>query len=119
MANNSFKLKTWTIALVTGISVFNEDNSLDLKVILMILVPIVIFCCLDAYYLYIERKYIELFNHINDFDREQDKMKMTFEDVTLTRTYWDSFKSPSIYLFYGALISIYIFLGLCLWRSTN
>lgn len=56
MANNSFKIKGWTITLVTAIlGLLATKNLLTLKYISILIIPILGFAMLDAYYLRLER----------------------------------------------------------------
>jgi len=70
MANNSSNCKLWCITLLTGILVFYfQENSINNK--LIVLLPLIPFMLLDAYYLGLEKYYIALHDKIFATDDEK------------------------------------------------
>ena len=66
MAGNSFMLKGWAVTLVSGIFVLaGEKDSWEFY--LMVLLPIITFWGLDAYYLLEERLYRSLYDKARNF----------------------------------------------------
>ncbi len=63
MANNSFLLKGWSVTLTGGLLALTFKQ-LDRRYLLVSLVVLVFFWLLDSYYLYQERKFIALYNHV-------------------------------------------------------
>ena len=61
MASNSFALKGWAVALVSGVFVLSSKDSNALY-FLIAYVPIVFFWVLDSYYLLQERLYRSLYS---------------------------------------------------------
>ncbi|AXR62584.1 DUF3278 domain-containing protein [Leptospira mayottensis] len=81
MNNNSFLIKAWTIAILSGIFVFSSKNS---KTVLyfFILAPLISLWILDSLYLRYERKYRALYNEVSkkkekhiDFSMDISKFK--------------------------------------------
>jgi hypothetical protein len=62
MSSNSSSSKTWCITLVTAIIAFASDKDKPDSV-LMALIPISLFFLLDAYYLGLEKQYVDLYNN--------------------------------------------------------
>ena len=63
MASNSFLLKGWTITLIAGMfALASRDASLLFFMITYF--PLLIFWCLDSYYLQTERRYRELYRKV-------------------------------------------------------
>lgn len=73
-ADNSFKIKGWTITLVVVTLLF-RGNDIQL---LVAFVPLFGFWCLDAYYLRLERQYRALYNYVreNSDDSDRDRFDM-------------------------------------------
>lgn len=65
MANNSFQLKAWTIALVTAIGGLAAQGT-EKRFIIIAFVPIICLWILDTYYLRLERQYRLLYRFIAD-----------------------------------------------------
>ena len=61
MAQNSFALKGWAVTLVTGLLAFTAAGQ-SKWLILVSIIPIILFWCLDSYYLQQERKYRVIYN---------------------------------------------------------
>jgi hypothetical protein len=60
MAGNSFLIKGWTVTLVAGLSALAADKS-DRAFAWLAVGVVVIFACLDAFYLALERAYRRLY----------------------------------------------------------
>lgn len=68
MGTNSFLLKGWGVILVAALLALaaNTDNAL---VFVVTYLPIMAFWGLDGYYLWKERQYRALYNHVRDTDQ--------------------------------------------------
>lgn len=117
MAQNSFMIKGWSLTLVVAVFAFIKDN-INGFIIPFIILPIILFGSLDAYYLMLERKYRQLYNIVRvkkeeDIDYDMKAPDGCKEDKTI---YSHSLISKSILLYYGALllVSIGVILGLML-----
>ena len=70
LATNSFQMKGWTVVLVAAILVLlARENRLDATYIA--LAPILIFWALDGYFLWQERLYRALYDHVRTLNDEQ------------------------------------------------
>ncbi|HPX32761.1 MAG TPA: hypothetical protein PLT36_04585 [Erysipelotrichaceae bacterium] len=79
MANNSFMLKGWAVTLVAGIFVLAEKDT-DKLYFLVAYIPIIVFWCLDSYYLLQERLYRALYEKVRQTD--EDKIDFSLKATT-------------------------------------
>lgn len=116
MSTSSAIFKGFAATIVAGITAisFSEVNS---WILLMSFLPVLCFLALDVYYLNLEKRYRKLYQNIVvgrqeiNFDLDVRKFKGTRYRKRQRQDYvpiWESFKSPSIYLFYPWLIAILI-----------
>lgn len=114
MADNSFKLKGWTVTLVIVTMTFKAK--LDNMMYLCFL-PIVVFGFLDAYYLMMERGFRKIFNRkVENFHNNWIEHECRFDNLFAfkgfkgnLRSLIRAMRSCSIWLFYGS-IGLLIFL---------
>ena len=71
MADNSFKLKEWTVAMVGIIGALSAQGT-DKRFFLLVSIPMLAFWFLDSLYLQLERKYRELYNYVREKQEESD-----------------------------------------------
>lgn len=72
MAQNSFMIKGWSLTLVVAMFAFVPKTAY--LFIPIVIVPVLIFVCLDAYYLQLERRYRKLY----DIVREKEEADVDF-----------------------------------------
>lgn len=102
MASNSFALKGWAVTLVAGIFALASKDA-DKMYFLVAYIPIVIFGCLDAYYLLQERLYRALYNMVRRLPNDDVNFSM---DTSLgefhkgKNTYCWCLVSKTIFWFY-------------------
>lgn len=132
MANNSFIIKGWTLTLfVALITFFNLKNLPDIILIFALISVVFLFSYLDAFYLWQERKYVQLYSDVikkrqnNDFTHlyslsTKDYDAETIFDVIKNKRYqleylkehpeekfkawWNAQKRNTIGIFYGSLV---------------
>ena len=63
MGQNSFLVKSWTVVLVSALFAFAAKDSSQ-NFIIVAFFPTVVFWLLDSYYLYQERLFRKLYDHI-------------------------------------------------------
>ncbi len=109
MASNSASAKSWCVALVSAIVVIIADKG-NPAYVWIALVPIVLFCFLDAYYLGLERLFRDVYN---GFIRKLHGGTATIEDVfiiapggigAVLRSAAAATLSLSVWPFYGLLV---------------
>ncbi len=82
MANNSLKLKGWTVAVLVSVLSFNRDS--DSRMLLLSIIPVFSFWLYDAYYFMMERQYRMLYNDaINKNEKDLD-YQMTLDNIPIS-----------------------------------
>jgi len=64
MASNSFLLKGWSLTLITAFFVLINKKVLDSNLMFFVLLPLIVFWGLDAYFLRLERLYRKLYDWV-------------------------------------------------------
>lgn len=64
MAHNSFLLKGWTISIVAVVLALSEKNVSPYFLVLVVLVPLISFWYLDAFFLYTEKLYRKMYEWV-------------------------------------------------------
>lgn len=108
MANTSSIFKGFAAAIVAGVTASSSEEKW--YIILLGMLPIFCFAILDIYYLRIERKYRYLYNQVCKGEHEADFLM----DIHISRRDYklakyriiDCIISPSIFAFYGSIITI-------------
>lgn len=115
MADNSFKLKGWTVSIIIIAMIFRAkiDN------LPLCFVPLVAFGILDAYYLMLERKFRELYNSKvkifhSDAIKEEYKFKQMFQ-FKIEKTKCDIAKAIFSYSILGFYVGIGVLIFL-IWK---
>lgn len=119
MAGNSFMLKGWAVTLVSGIFVLaGEKDSWEFY--LMVLLPIITFWGLDAYYLLEERLYRSLYDKARNLEKDCIDFSLaatTKEFGSAKNNYFSCLFSKTELLFWGVLILSCIWLKLIVYIS--
>jgi len=108
MSTSSAIFKGFAATIVAGIAALTYCE-VHPTVLALSFVPVLLFAFLDIYYLKLERKYRYLFNQVRldkhpiDFSMELEK-----DNKKAKSGVWDCIKSPSIWLFYPAMIVILV-----------
>ena len=63
MAANTFLLKGWCVTLIAGLCAIAVEADRH-KVYLLAYIPIILFGCMDGYYLWLERRFRDLYNAV-------------------------------------------------------
>lgn len=97
MANNSLQIKCWCLAIVSASIVLSRSS-----LIVACILPVVLFCYLDVNYLSLERSYRDLYDEV----RAKDETDIDFSMRFTPSSKWKSFKSWSIWPFYGLMVAL-------------
>lgn len=112
LASNSFMIKGWLVAILTGSLALSDKLAGKISCLpLLYFSLIILFWISDAYFLYLERKYRNKYNKVNEtqfnnYDLHLDKSTMTNELLD----YLSSYFAVSKIIFYFPLIAIICFL---------
>ncbi len=115
MAGNSFSLKGWAVTLVAGIFAL-ASNDADKMYFLVAYVPVIVFWCLDTYYLLQERLYRSLYDKVRAMNEEDIdfNMKTNLPELQNEKnTYKKCLFSPTEIWFYfplAVLVAVIIIL---------
>lgn len=118
MANNSFKLKGWAVAVLSLVGTLLSMNQNKIW-LLVLLVPILAFWAMDARYLQQERQFRVLYDYIREKDEKDIDFNMNINQAKIAAgnkklCYMNCFISWSESLFYifiiAALIGMYFIL---------
>ena len=93
MAQNSFMIKGWTLTLVVAMFAFAPQT--EWFFLPIVLLPILIFACLDAYYLQLEKRYRNLYDIVRN--KEDDEIDFQLKISKDCKTKKDDFRSVRIF----------------------
>jgi hypothetical protein len=121
LAGNSFLIKGWAVTL-TGAFLGFGVNREDAGLAAVAFVPVVFFCGLDAYYLWCERLFRELYRRVQAYDAEVAPFYMgaTHPDFIAkapsdVRPRWSAMRRGVIWGFYAplALVTVGVLVFIC------
>ena len=116
MATNSFLFKGWAITIAAGLAAFAAVESRTALLVLA-LASTVMFWGLDGYYLWLERCFITLHNHVAAQDPAEIDFAMTPDKTNAARRWLGTCAGrPHLWLFYGVIILVDV-IGIFLIRS--
>ena len=112
LASNSFMIKGWLVAILTGSLALSDKIATKIPCLpLLYFSLIILFWISDAYFLYLERKYREKYNKVNEL--RFINYNLTLEKKTKLEelsSYLNSYFAISKVIFYFPLIAIICFL---------
>ena len=103
MGQNSFMIKGWTITLVAALFALAAKDANHMYAIIAYF-PIVLFWFLDSYYLYQERLFRDVYNHI--------RIQTTTDFSLDTSTFDKGFASWFSAAFSNTIALFYLFIGI-------
>ena len=108
MSTASAIFKGFAATIVSGIAALTYCE-VHPTVLVLSFVPVLLFAFLDIYYLKLERKFRYLFDLVREDKHPIDfSMELTRDNKSAKSQVWDCVKSPSIWLFYPAMIGILV-----------
>lgn len=115
LSHNSFLLKGWTVVLVSALFALAAKDKNALFIYLAYF-PCIAFWCLDAYFLWQERLFRSLYDHVRVMKEKNINYSMNVTQAEIAGVTWsDSFVSKTLLLFHGVvLVSIIIVMSLSL-----
>ena len=112
MAGNSFRVKGWTVTLVTALFVLAAVDANGLFVYMAYL-PAVMFWALDAYFLRQERLFRKLYDHVREAKDGMVDFSMNTHPFNVGTT-WSVAWSRTLCLFHGTITTTIIVVMLVL-----
>ena len=105
MAQCSFMLKGWSVTLVVALLALSVATSQKIALILVSFIPLIVFWILDGYYLWQERLFRALYNHVRKLNENEIDFSMDTSSFVGGRNTWIStIKSTTIRSFYLSLL---------------
>ncbi|VGM94875.1 Uncharacterised protein [uncultured Avibacterium sp.] len=110
MANNSFVIKGWAITLVSLILTLNNNQS---KFNWIIIIPILAFWYLDAFFLNTERVYRTQYDWVikNRENTNENLYELNPSKFQGNESILETIISKSLLIFYGTLIALSLFIS--------
>lgn len=86
MASNSFEVKKWLIGILSAILIFKHDELLggNKNWLILLLLPVLCFWYLDAFFLNAEKKYRNMYQWVVKYRQQTDQY--LYDLNTMTRT---------------------------------
>ena len=111
LSTNSFLLKGWSVVLVSALIILSGEESDD-KFAYLAFVPIVIIWGLDGYFLWQERLYRKLYDHIRNKDEAEIDFSMSTAEVSDgVLGLASAIFSKTLLPFHGAIIGAILVVG--------
>ena len=109
LSHNSFLLKGWTVVLVSALFALAAKDKNELFIYLAYF-PCIFFWCLDAYFLWQERLFRALYDHVRVMGEDEIDYSMNITNADISRITWPcAFLSKTLVIFHGViLVSIII-----------
>jgi len=119
MSTSSFLFKGWAITIAAGLSAFAATSTTDaLRVALVgAIVSSLLFWGLDAYYLWIERRYVALYQRVASMPPREIDFSMQTDKSDPVREWFKTCFRPHLWVFYLAIVLGEI-IGLVLLKGT-
>ena len=104
LASDSFRMKEWCVVLVAALFILLAWEG-RIEFIAVALVPVIAFWGLDGYFLWQERLYRALYDHVRTLEEDQIDFSMDASPFRTgrPRTWPSATFSRTLFVFYGAL----------------
>jgi uncharacterized membrane protein len=107
MASNLFLLKGWSVTLIAALFALAAKDA-NQAYVLIAYFPLLIFWCLDAYFLRQERRFRALYNQVRQMNEADIDFSMNTEPFSgdIRNTWASALFSPTLFFYYGGLGSL-------------
>ena len=110
LGTNSFQLKGWSVVLVSAIF-FLLGRGGPIELVAIALIPVFLFWGLDGYFLWQERLFRALYDHVRGLEDDAIDFSMDINSFRENLTWKGAAFSRTLLVFYGAL-ALTIFLAM-------
>ena len=118
LAQSSFLLKGWSVVLVSALFVLGAKDSTPAFVYVAYF-PAIAFWFLDGYFLWQERLFRALYDHVRELEEDDVDFSMDVSAVTSGVNSWSqAILSKTLLIFHGVIIATILFVMLFL-MGTN
>lgn len=107
MASNLFLLKGWSVTLIAALFALAAKDA-NQTYVLIAYFPLLIFWCLDAYFLSQERRFRALYDQVRQVNEADIDFSMNTKPFRgdIRNTWASAFFSPTLFFYYGGLGSL-------------
>ena len=119
LADNSFRLKQWSVFLAAAsLALLSQQPTSTGWAIFIPLIPVLVFWGLDGYFLWQERLYRDLYNHVREMEEKEIDFSMNTKPFKTGKQTWRRATfSPTLIPFYGFFgLPIIIIAGIILYK---
>ncbi len=106
MTANSFLLKVCSVILATGLLALSFAGNRKITSISISFVPVMVFWILDGYFLWQERLFRRVYDHVRKLDESEIDFKMNPKAFMDKETWPSAIFSKTLLIFYLALIVV-------------
>lgn len=105
MGQNSFLIKGWCITLISALFALSAKDS-QISFVYLAYLPVIIFWGLDGYFLWQERLFRKLYDHVRNLSEDKIDYSMNRSDLEITKkeTWICSTFSKTLIPFYSVLL---------------
>ena len=108
LSTNSFLLKGWSVVLVSALFALSAGDS-NPAFVFLAYIPAFVFWGLDGYYLWEEKKFRKLYDHVRQLEEAEIDFSMDTAGVKdQAGTWWYATVSKTLVPFHGVLIGAII-----------
>jgi uncharacterized membrane protein YozB (DUF420 family) len=100
LSSNAFVFKGWAATVIAGISAFAAKDT-SRRIMLVALLATILFWLSDAYYLSLERRYRDLYDHVAKVPEDKIDFSMKLLDNHKYRAWLKAMYSEILIVFYG------------------
>ena len=119
LSHNSFLLKGWTVVLVSAMFALAAKDKNALFIYLAYF-PSIAFWCLDGYFLWQERLFRALYEHVRVMKEEDIDYSMNVNNADISGITWASaFFSKTLIIFHGVILVSIIIVMLLTFQGTK
>ena len=118
MANTSFLLKGWSVTVIAGLFALSTKER-QLSLLLLALILTTAFWFLDAFFLWQERLYRELYNHVRKLQEDDIDFSMDASRFSGKRKWYMAPVSWALTPFYGPIMICVIVLIVAQWDNSS
>ena len=115
LASDSFRMKGWCVVLVAALFILLARQG-QVEFIAVALIPVIAFWGLDGYFLWQERLYRALYDHVRALEEDKIDFSMNVSPLKTgrPRTWPSATFSRTLLVFYGALaVAIGVAISIC------
>lgn len=115
MAAHSFQLKGWTVTLVAALLAIASAAKGKAAYVAIAFIPVLVFWVLDAYFLWQERRFRAVFNHVRRLEEEAVDFDMNPPGLDEGAGSWgEAIFSKTLLIFYLSLAGLMAVVSLLL-----